>query len=221
MSGAPRLVFEDKHLLVISKPAGLLAQGEITGDENLVDWLRAYLGRPYVGLVHRLDRNTSGLMVVAKRTKSAQRLTDSLQSGELERRYLAWLEGTLTAPATWTHFLVKDEKTNTTRAHAREVNGSKKAVLSVTPRETSKLRGQPVTLAEFRLETGRSHQIRAQASVERFPLVGDAKYGAAASGFTRPALHSFYISFPHPMTEERLNFEEPLPEDMEKLRIPT
>src|SRR6185312_17156504 len=87
----PKILFEDQHLIVLSKPAGLLSQGEKTGDENLVDWLRTYLGRPYVGLVHRLDRNTSGIMVVAKRTKSAQRLTDALQKGDLHRSYLGWV----------------------------------------------------------------------------------------------------------------------------------
>src|SRR6476646_8222582 len=89
----PKIIFEDPNLIVLSKPAGLLSQGEHKGDPNLVDWLRIYLGRPYVGLVHRLDRNTSGIMVVAKRTKAAQRLTEQLQSGKLERTYLAWLEG--------------------------------------------------------------------------------------------------------------------------------
>src|SRR6476620_8069363 len=107
----PKIIFEDQHLIVLSKPAGLLSQGEHKGDENLVDWLRAYLGRPYVGLVHRLDRNTSGLMVVAKRTKSAQRLTDSLQKGDLERTYLAWLVGNLKETVQWQHSLVKDPKT--------------------------------------------------------------------------------------------------------------
>lgn len=75
----PKILFEDANVIVLSKPAGLLSQGEIKKDENLVGWLRGHLGRHYVGLVHRLDRNTSGLMVIAKRTKAARRLTESLQ----------------------------------------------------------------------------------------------------------------------------------------------
>src|ERR1700722_17281453 len=108
VSEAPLILFEDQHLIVISKPAGLLSQGEKTGDENLVDWARAYVKRNYVGLVHRLDRNTSGAMVLAKRTKSAQRLTDSLQKGELTRSYLAWVQGEVREKTRWRHFLLKD-----------------------------------------------------------------------------------------------------------------
>src|SRR4051812_21602955 len=103
----PKILFEDPHLLVLDKPAGLLSQGEKTGDENLVDWLRQYLGRPYVGLVHRLDRNTSGVMVIAKRTKSASRLTEALQAGKIDRSYLAWVEGRLERPVRWEHYLWK------------------------------------------------------------------------------------------------------------------
>src|SRR6476619_1891401 len=108
----PKIIFEDPHLLVLSKPAGMLSQGEHRGDENLVDWLRIYLGRPYVGLIHRLDRNTSGVMVVAKRTKSAQRLTDSLQKGDVTRTYWAWVVGSLLRQNQWTHHLIKNPKTN-------------------------------------------------------------------------------------------------------------
>src|SRR3954466_7112299 len=124
---SPKILFEDQHLVVLSKPAGLLSQGEKTGDENLVDWLRGYFGRNYVGLIHRLDRNTSGLMVVAKRTKSAQRLTDALQDGSLKRTYLAWVVGDLRAPTTWEHWLLKDEAKNVVRAVAKETPGAKSA----------------------------------------------------------------------------------------------
>lgn len=212
----PSIIFEDQHLAVVDKPAGLLSQGEHTGDENLVDWLRGYFGRNYVGLVHRLDRNTSGVMVVAKRTKAAQRLTDSLQDGSLERVYQAWLCGRLSAPARWEHWLLKDEKTNTVKAVSPSVRGAKCSALQVSPIRAALYKGQEVTLAEFRLETGRSHQIRVQASVAGFSLLGDAKYGArgAMTDFGRPALHSWKISFPHPMSKETLQFESPLPKDM-------
>ena len=108
----PRILLEDTHLAVLSKPAGLLSQGESTGDFNLVDWCRDYFGRNYVGLVHRLDRNTSGLMVVAKRSKSAERLTEALKKGQLVRIYQALLHGDLREPAEWVHFLKKNESTN-------------------------------------------------------------------------------------------------------------
>jgi 23S rRNA pseudouridine1911/1915/1917 synthase len=212
---SPVILFEDTHLLVLDKPAGLLSQGEHTGDENLVDWLRQYLGRPYVGLIHRLDRNTSGIMVVAKRTKSAQRLTESLQAGKIERTYLAWLEGKLTpGPHRWAHSLRKDEARNITQVVK---SGGKEAVLTVTPQTFGLWDDMPLTLAEFKLETGRSHQIRVQAAHERFPLLGDRKYGARGD-FGRPALHSHHLVFEHPMSRERVEFKAPLPADMAKIR---
>lgn len=212
---APRILFEDTHLLVLDKPAGLLSQGEHTGDANLVDWLRQYLGRPYVGLIHRLDRNTSGILVVAKRTKAAQRLTESLQQGRLERTYLAWIEGALQQPATWRHVLRKDEAKNfvTVVTGAAAAQG-KEAVLSVVPLERGQWQGTIITLARFKLETGRSHQIRAQSAHEGHPLLGDVKYGSKAANFGRPALHSHRIRFDHPMSREWLEFEAPLPADM-------
>lgn len=221
---APLILFEDQHFVVLSKPAGLLSQGEKTSDENLVDWLRGYFGRNYVGLIHRLDRNTSGIMVVAKRTKSAKRLTDALQNGTLHRSYLAWIGGSLTNAQTWRHFLSKDERTNTVRvvkgppggtssgAPNRAQENAKEAVLRVRPILSETFQGSPITLAEFVLETGRSHQIRAQAAHEKHALLGDAKYGGL-QGFHRPALHSFQLSFPHPMSKEVMTFRAPLPED--------
>jgi len=215
----PEILFEDQHLIVISKPVGLLSQGEKRGDPNLVDWLRTRWNRPYVGLVHRLDRNTSGAMVVAKRTKAAHRLTESLQSGELERVYLAWLVGHLPAPARWKHRLWKDTTTNRTLVVSPTHPQGKDATLSVEPRGRASWNGLELTLAEFKLETGRSHQIRVQASHEGFPLLGDQKYSPkispkASLEFKRPALHSWRIRFPHPMSREMLDFESPLPPDM-------
>lgn len=222
----PKIIFEDPHLMVISKPAGLLSQGEHTGDENLVDWARAHVGRNYVGLIHRLDRNTSGIMILAKRTKAAQRLTDQLQNGKLNRIYRAWLIGTLsTTEVRWQHFLLKDEKTNTVRvipsSHPMSSQGkAKSASLKVKALQKASYQGQPLTLAEFTLETGRSHQIRAQAQAEGFPLLGDTKYGTRqnhAPHFPRPALHSYQIFFEHPMSHEPQTFVDDLPEDMRSI----
>ncbi|MEO5968766.1 MAG: RluA family pseudouridine synthase [Bdellovibrionia bacterium] len=213
----PEILFEDPNVIVISKPAGLLSQGEHTGDENLVDWLRLYLGRPYVGLVHRLDRNTSGIMVVAKRTKAAQRLTSSLQEGKIVRTYLAWLIGNLSGPARWAHQLRKLEKNNLVKV---VTSGGKEAVLSVTPVSKTLWKNTLLTLAEFKLETGRSHQIRVQAAHEGLPLLGDVKYGGTspifknAPSFPRVALHSFHLEFPHPISGEILKFDDPLPNDL-------
>lgn len=213
---APTILFEDTHLIVLDKPAGMLSQGDVTGDGNLVDWLRQYLGRPYVGLIHRLDRGTSGVMVVAKRSKAANRLTESLQAGRLTRTYVAWLEGLLSSPARWRHFLKKDEVKNLVRVVRGPGNGAKEAVLTVEPSRAGLWLGQTLTLATFVLETGRSHQIRAQAAYEGHPLLGDLKYGSKTS-FGRPALHSLRLRLDHPMSGEWMEFEAEMPEDMRSI----
>lgn len=212
----PKILFEDAHLVVLSKPAGLLSQGESSGDLNLVDWCRDYFGRQYVGLVHRLDRGTSGLMVVAKRSKSAERLTEALKKGDLIRVYQALLHGKLAAPAEWIHHLRKNEKTNTVTVVRPGAEGAKEARLRVAPLSLylDPLTKGIITLAEFHLDTGRSHQIRVQASASHLPLVGDSKYGAPPSKLTRPALHSSFIRFPHPITKEPVEITDPLPSDM-------
>ncbi|MEN9722897.1 MAG: Ribosomal large subunit pseudouridine synthase [Pseudomonadota bacterium] len=233
--------FEDPHLIVLNKPSGLLSQGEHTGDENLVDLLRDRFKRHYVGLVHRLDRNTSGLMVVAKRSKAAERLTRALQNGELHRDYLAWLEGKLSpleVSQHWKDWLLRDEKTQLTRiarpgaaqapgraqtssgarapsnAQAPNHPQAKEALLEVRPLSHGSRQGQTITLCEFTLETGRTHQIRAQSASRGHPLLGDRKYGAQLA-FQRLALHSHRLSFPHPMSQERLSFQCPLPQELQ------
>jgi 23S rRNA pseudouridine1911/1915/1917 synthase len=216
-----KIHFEDQHLIVLEKPAGLLSQGDVSGERSLVDELRDHFGRHYVGLVHRLDRNTSGLMVVAKRTKSADRLTAQLQSGKLERRYLAWLEGRVGEVGKdlrWENWLIKDEAKNEVRALASEApkpsSNAKKAALTLVPLRESSHRGQAITLCRFQLETGRSHQIRAQSAFQGHPLVGDRKYGSQVD-FARPALHSCWIEFEHPLSREPLRFESPLPPELD------
>jgi 23S rRNA pseudouridine1911/1915/1917 synthase len=225
----PQILYEDNHVLVISKPAGLLSQGESTAAPNVVDWCREYWGRPYVGLIHRLDRNTSGLMVIGQRTKSAQRLTQSLQSGKLQREYLAILLGTLKEPQHWRHSLVKDSQKNKTLVRKTSDKGApqgKASELYATPLAQGLWKSVPVSLVKFTLETGRSHQIRAQAGFERSPLLGDVKYTPQNSPssqkdlsreFGRPALHSFHLVFPHPTRDEVLEFHQPLPKDMAQI----
>ena len=209
---APSILFEDPHVIVLSKPAGLLSQGDHSGEAHLVDWLRHYVGRHYIGLIHRLDRNTSGLMIIAKRSKAAQRLTDALQKNQVQRKYLAWIIGHLEKPHTWKHHLEKNEKTNEVKVVQK--NG-KPCELSVTPQRTLLYQGTLLTLAEFTLETGRSHQIRVQSAFEGFPILGDTKYGSRKSiPFHRTALHSSFLQFPHPMSGEIKEFHEDLPEDL-------
>lgn len=213
------IVFEDQHLIVLSKAPGVLSQGDISGEENLVDLLRVHFGRNYVGMIHRLDRNTSGLMIIAKRSKSAERLTDQLQNGTLIRKYRAILEGKLTTPATWKHSLLKNEKTNEVRVAPEGSPGSKSASLKVTPIKTFLFHGDEVTLAEFELETGRSHQIRVQSAAMKHALIGDPKYGSSRGKnlFSRPALHSSSLEFEHPISKEKMKFESLVADDWDTL----
>ena len=216
----PNILFEDSHLIVLNKPAGLLSQGEISGDANLVDWLRVYLGRNYVGLVHRLDRNTSGAMIVAKRTKAARRLTEALQKGELARSYLAIVEGDPPTSGQLENWLVKNSQTNEVSVVSSEKTaGAKKAILFYENLEATKPTNAAMELSLLRvnLDTGRSHQIRVQLAYAGWPLLGDTKYGSASRLLARPALHSYVLTFPHPMTGERLEFEAPLPPDLSAL----
>ncbi len=212
----PRILHEDPNLIVLDKPCGLLSQGEATDSPNVVSWLRERLGRPYVGLVHRLDRGTSGLMVVAKRSKAANRLTEALREGELKRTYLAWLHGELPATFQWRHRLLKDEATNSVRVVRSGLTG-KDARLGGRPVGRGLWRSDPLTLVELVLDTGRSHQIRVQAAAEGFPLLGDRKYGRAGDGFPRLALHSARLRFPHPIGGETLEFESRLPAELSDL----
>jgi len=213
----PKILFEDNHLIVLDKPPGLLSQGEKTGKKNVVDWLRDYWGRPYVGLIHRLDRNTSGVMVVAKRTKAARRLTESLVQGQLKRIYLAWVWGALKKPQNWRHYLKKDKKKNKVCVVAQNERGVQEARLQVVPVKTVKRKDKSLTLAQFSLQTGRSHQIRVQSSYQGHALVGDVKYGEKDLAVKRPLLHSWKIEFPHPMNQGMMQFESSLPKDMKKI----
>lgn len=212
-----KFLYEDQHLVVLSKPAGLDSQGGAGNEDHLVSRLQKYFGRNYVGLVHRLDRNTSGLMVVAKRSKSAQRLSESIKKGDIVRKYLTILTGAISGKITATHWLDKDQSLNKVRIYTESESAPKAAKKSTTlfvPWFSFKNNSQEFCLVECSLETGRSHQIRAQAQAIGHSMLGDTKYGDSRGDFPRPALHSYLLSFLHPMSEERLFFFDTLPQDM-------
>lgn len=210
----PKIIFEDTHLIVLSKPAGMLSQSDISGEESLVDWMRRYLGRNYVGLVHRLDRNTSGLMVLGKRSKAATRLSESLKAGTLNRTYIAIVAGDPPTSARLEHHLFKDEKTNVSRVVAQTHKEGKRAVLTFNCLARAKFKHHDIAALHLTLQTGRAHQIRIQCAQEGYPLLGDKKYGSKIEEPLRPALHSYSLSVEHPMTKEVLSFKESLPADL-------
>ena len=212
------VLYEDNHVIVINKRASDIVQGDKTGDETLPDKIKAYLkkkynkpGNVFCGVVHRLDRPTSGAVVFAKTSKALERLNAQFREKETDKIYWALVEQ---KPATdrgdLTHFLKKNEKQNKSYATAVEVQGSKKAILHYTWLKSS----ERYHLLEIVLETGRHHQIRCQLGQIGCIIKGDVKYGAR-----RPnpdgsiCLHARELTFHHPTTKETIHVVAPTPED--------
>ena len=209
------IVHEDDHLAVIEKPAGLVVHGAPGHrEETLVDVLGDLLGggddaeRP--GIVHRLDKDTSGLMIVARTDEAHRALSLAIKERRVEREYLALIQGvprsrsgTIDAP------LGRDF-----RAPERRAVGGRGSRDARTHFEVEERVG-PLTLVRVRLETGRTHQIRAHFAAIGHPLVADSRYGGKrAHGLGRQFLHSAKLGFEHPRTGERLSFESALPADL-------
>jgi len=216
------ILLEDNHCLAVNKPAGMLSQGDISGDLSVVDEVRDYLKRTYakpgnvfVGLIHRLDRPTSGVVLLARTSKGASRLSEQFREGLVEKTYLAVAEGSLLEDAgDWDDWLVKDEATNIVSTARPGDRGAQRANLSY--RVVARAAGR-ITL-ELRPTTGRGHQLRVQLASRGLAIVGDRKYGSrtlltALDGRPRIALHARLLCFNHPTRGERLAVEAPLPAD--------
>jgi 23S rRNA pseudouridine1911/1915/1917 synthase len=216
------ILYEDNHCLAVNKPAGLLTQGDATGDRSLVDLAGAYLkekyqkpGNVYVGLVHRLDRPTSGVVVLARTSKAASRLAAQFREGEVEKVYWAIVEGVCpNDQGEWADTLLKDEQRNVVEVVPHGTPGGRDAALSYRVVERM---GRTCRL-EIRPVTGRSHQIRVQLASRGLPVVGDRKYGAvstliASDGKPRVALHARSLSFKHPTRDEVISLTAEAPKD--------
>lgn len=205
------VLYEDNHLLAVNKPAGLLTMGDDTGDETVVDLVRNYLrekynkpGNVYVGVVHRLDRPVSGVLLLARTSKAAGRLSNQFRAGTVQKTYHAIVEKAPDDPeATLTDWLLKDSATNTVRCVTSKTDRAKKAVLDY------RLLGneESGTRLEIRPKTGRSHQIRVQLSSREMPIVGDVKYGASQGLGHRILLHAVALDLEHPVRKEPLRVE--------------
>lgn len=209
-----KIVAETDNYWVIDKPAGLLSQKDSGGEDSLIQEIQKITGAKFVGLVHRLDRNTSGLMLLAKDPRSAEIFTDALQRDQLIRRYEAILSGHIENDFSWTHFLEKNPSKNHVTVFRRPSPLSKEARLHGRCLKNFSIKGNPVSLVEFQLETGRSHQIRSQAAFEKHPIIGDHRYGKklppALMDFPRPALHSSFLSFKDPKSKAPISFDSQL-----------
>lgn len=175
------VIYEDNHLLVVNKPAGLLVQGDQTGDTTLLDYAKSYIkvkynkpGEVFLGLAHRLDRPTSGIVVLARTSKALTRLNQQFKERSPKKTYWALVEGNPKNEDKLQHFLKRNAKSNKSFANLSEVPDSKMAILSY--KCIKKL--QHYSLLEINLLTGRHHQIRAQLAAEKLFIKGDLKYGA-------------------------------------------
>lgn len=211
-----QVLYEDNHIIVVYKESGEIVQGDKTGDKPLSETIKAWIKEKYVkpgnvflGVVHRLDRPVSGLVVFAKTSKALSRLNDMFRKGEVKKTYWAMVQ---TPPAesegTLTNWLVRNEKQNKSYAYDHEVPNAKKAILKY------KTVGQTehYTLLEVNLLTGRHHQIRCQLSAIGCPIKGDLKYGARRSNPDGSiSLLSRTVEFIHPVSKENISVVSPLP----------
>lgn len=212
------VLHEDNHTIVVNKRASDIVQGDKTGDEPLPEVIKRYLkdkynkpGNVFCGVVHRLDRPTSGALVFARTSKALSRLNAQFRDKSTKKIYWAVVEKMPNQKSgRLSHYLKKNEKQNKSYAHDNEVNGSKHAVLSYTWKASS----DKYHLLEIKLETGRHHQIRCQLATIGCIIKGDVKYGARRSNKDASIhLHARHLSFEHPTTKELVTVTAPVPDE--------
>ncbi len=204
----PDLLYEDNHVLVAVKPPNLLAQADRTGDPDFLSILKEDIrvrygkpGRVYLGLVHRLDRPVGGLMVFARTSKAASRLSAQMQKHAMGREYICVLEGLCQHRFTLLDYLSKDERLNRVQVVHASAPGAQRAVLH----GKRLIYRDGLSLCSVRLETGRNHQIRVQMSHAGTPIWGDNRYGHGIPG-QQIALWGYRLTFEHPVTHQILTF---------------
>ncbi|AQX49782.1 RluA family pseudouridine synthase [Elizabethkingia anophelis] len=209
-----QIVYEDNHLLVINKQVGQLVQGDKTGDKSLLDEIKDFIkirdhkpGNVFLGLVHRIDRPTSGLVIYAKTSKALSRLTQMVKNREIEKTYWAIVpKEMIPLEQKLVHYLRKNEKNNKATVFEKITEGAKEARLHYKVIRTL----DNYYLLEIDLETGRHHQIRAQLAKIGIPIKGDLKYGASRSNPDGGIhLHARKLSFIHPVTKEAIEIIAP------------
>ena len=212
------VLYDDNHIIIVSKSASEIVQGDKTGDRPLSETVAAWIkekyckpGNVFIGVTHRLDRPVSGVVVFAKTSKALSRLNDMFRNGDVSKRYLAIVRNLPPKPeGELTHWLVRNEKQNRSYAYDTEKPGSKKAVLKY------RLLGSSVNyhLLEVELLTGRHHQIRCQLAKMGCPIKGDLKYGAERSNPDASiSLHACCVSFEHPVSHKKITVYAPIPGD--------
>jgi len=218
-----RIIFIDNHLIAVTKPAGLLTQPDRNTDESLIDqtrqWIKEKYNKPnniFLGLVHRLDRNVSGVVLFARTSKAASRLSKQFREGTPKKHYRAIVLGKLKEEhTTLVHYLRKEKSLRAT-VFPRETPTAKRSELSYEVINALENK----SLLEVSLSTGRFHQIRAQMAFIGHPIIGDVKYGA-----TEPlpnqenALYAHKLVFSHPVSNEEITLTAPEPKTWEQLKL--
>ncbi len=204
------VIYEDNHILVCIKPQNVPTQEDISKDKDMLTMVKEYIkekydkkGNVYVGLVHRLDRPTGGVMVFAKTSKSASRLCEQIKIKDFSKKYFAVVYG---KPRIKSDFLVnylkKDERRNKVQVVPKKAKDAKKAELLYNVIKTK----NNLSLIDVNLYTGRSHQIRVQLANIQNPIYGDNKYGSGINKGKNLALWAYHLSFIHPTTKQELSF---------------
>ena len=213
-----KVVYEDNHIIIVDKCSGEIVQGDKTGDKPLSETVKEYIkekynkpGNVFLGVVHRLDRPVSGLVVFAKTSKALSRLNDMFRTGDVHKTYWAVVKRRdIATEGTLTDWLTRNERQNKSYAHEREVPGAKKAVLKYKVRAVA----DNYMLIEVTLLTGRHHQIRCQLSHMGCPIKGDLKYGAPRSNPDGSiSLLSRRVEFVHPVSKENIVAFADVPDD--------
>ena len=212
------VLYEDNHIIIVNKAAGEIVQGDKTGDSPLTDAVKAYIkekyakpGEVFLGLVHRLDRPVSGVVVFARTSKALTRLNEMFRQGKVAKTYHAIVgQRPAAEAATLTHWLTRNERQNKAYAHSKEVAGSKKAVLDYELLASS----ERYHLLQVNLHSGRDHQIRCQLAALGCCIKGDLKYGAPRSNPDGSiCLHARKVAFEHPVSHKQIEVEAPYPEN--------
>ncbi|AMC92640.1 RNA pseudouridine synthase [Erysipelothrix larvae] len=210
-----KIYYEDNHVIVIDKPVNQPSQQDASFHLDTLTMVKDYIketynkpGNVYVGLVHRLDRPVGGLMVFAKTSKAASRLSDQVRTRTLEKEYIAIVEGEMPL-GTYTDWLIKDGNTNTSKVTHKDKKNAKQATLTVLESDYNKK--ENLSRVRIKLETGRHHQIRVQCASRNHPLWGDARYNPRSKPGQQIALWSYKLSFMHPTKKEKITLTSELP----------
>lgn len=213
-----QILYEDNHIIIVNKRVGDIVQGDKTGDIPLGEYVKSYIqkkynkpGNVFLGVVHRIDRPTSGIVIFARTSKALERLNEMLREKKIEKTYWAVIKNNPPKESdTLIHFLKKNPKNNKSTTFSKEKEGSKKAILHY--KLLKKL--DNYSLLEINLETGRHHQIRCQLASIGCPIKGDLKYGFPRSNADGGIhLHARKIEFIHPVSNQTISIVAPLPNE--------